>query len=88
VYETYPDARGAVSVAETIYSYITTDFKTDNQYVNFLEELKAKSKFAKDITITPDSRIITLSTCTNNWRDTRFAVHGVLVEIIRDNSAE
>jgi len=78
VYETYADSRGYN------FSYITTDFRSEYEYVEFLQELKAKSKFQKDVRLTSKSKIITLSTCTNNWRDTRFAVHGVLVEVIRD----
>ena len=77
VYETYADSRGFQ------YSYIMTDFESERQYLEFLEELKDRSKFPKDVKFTSGSRIVTLSTCTNNWRNTRFAVHGVLVNIIR-----
>lgn len=78
VYETYPDSRGFN------FSYIKTDFASEEEYVAFLEELKSKSAFEKDVKLTADSRIVTLSTCTNNLRrDTRFAVHGVLTEILR-----
>ena len=74
IYETYADSRGYN------YSFIQTDFSSESEYLAFLGELKSKSKFEKDVKLTSDSKIVTLATCTNNWRDTRFAVHGVLVD--------
>lgn len=52
------------------------------KYLNFLEDMKSRSIFQKNIEFTEESRIITLSTCVNDiTRDMRFAVQGVLFDV-------
>jgi sortase B len=59
-------------------------FQNGKEYVEWLYEMKSLSIFPNDrVEFTPDSRIITLSTCTNAFDNPRFAVHGVLVEVLR-----
>ena len=66
------------------YRYRDTWFPDDETFVAFLYHMKSLSRFEKEgIVFTPESRIITLSTCTNTWRNPRLAVHGVLIERLR-----
>ena len=77
VYETHSDSRGSK------FNYLSTGFNSEEEYVEFLNELKAKSAFQKSVELTSESRIVTLSTCTNNIRNTRYATHGVLVGVVK-----
>ena len=64
-------------------SYITTYFANDEDYVAFLNKQKKDSAVkVADITLTAESKIITLSTCTNAHNDNeRFSLQAVLVDI-------
>ena len=75
----------SVHVANPMFYYRETWFESGERYVEWLYEMKERSKFQKDIIFTPQSRIITLSTCTN-WMargNPRLAVHGVLIDVLR-----
>lgn len=58
------------------------NFSLEQNRTSYLEEIFAvrdmNSQIAKDMTVTSDDRIITLSTCMNN-KEKRFIVSGVLV---------
>lgn len=64
-------------------SYITTYFANDEDYVTFLNKQKKDSAVkVDDITLTAESKIITLSTCTNAHNDNeRYSLQAVLVDI-------
>ena len=67
-----------------LYYYREVAFESEARYVEWLYEMKSLSRHDKEhIMFTPASRIITLSTCTNTWRNPRFAVHGVLIDVLR-----
>ena len=62
--------------------YIRTQFEEDDEYVEFLLEMKERSIFQKNVVLNADSKIITLSTCVNDIRlDRRFVVRGVLIDV-------
>lgn len=46
--------------------YITTSFKDDKQYIDFLTKIKSRSKYDFGIDVTSNDNIITLSTCADN----------------------
>ena len=46
--------------------YLTTYFSSDDEYMEFLNTLKSRSKFDFGVDLTSDDRIITLSTCTDD----------------------
>lgn len=68
---------------KSTYNYIQTSFGSDADFINFVERCKNKSIFKKDIEITADSRILTLSTCTVRHDGMRWAFHGILIGISR-----
>ena len=53
--------------------YITTNFSSDNEYINFLSTIKKRSNKYYDVNLDENDQILTLSTCANN--DKRIVVH-------------
>jgi sortase B len=56
------------------FNYINSDF-TDEEFQNFIDEIKARSAHYSDVKVTTEDKILTLSTCTNASEDTRFVIH-------------
>lgn len=57
--------------------YLKTEFDTDEDYLKFTNMLAKRSIHNFKVKITPDSKIITLSTCNNHKK--RTVVHAVLI---------
>lgn len=76
------------SVYETRYdyNYFKTNFKDNDEFIEFAEEVRDNSsmKSKSDMTFTGDDRILTLSTCTNGAYYARYALHAKLVKVIVD----
>lgn len=71
IYETY-----------STYSYCQMNFISDNSFVNWCNEMKENSLYPRNITdFTSESRIITLSTCTNGYFSRRYSLQGKLVRV-------
>ena len=62
------------------YNYIIPKFNTNDEYNIFLDAIKDKSLFKTDIDVSSNDRIITLSTCSYESKNTRTVVHGKLIE--------
>lgn len=60
--------------------YITTDFPTTNQYDAFLAEMKKRSVFNFSADVNNNDKILTLSTCQDNY-DNRVVMHAKLIKI-------
>jgi sortase B len=75
----------SVYTVDPFFYYREVTFHSEEWYVEWLYEMKSLSwPFQKeDIVFTPESRIMTLSTCTNHWGNPRFAVHAVLIDVLR-----
>lgn len=62
--------------------YITTYFKNDSTFAEFARTIKGKSIHNNDaFNIDSNSKILTLSTCSNRTYEGRLAVHAVLTDI-------
>ncbi len=74
------------SIHETEYDsgYIKTAFATVEEFVDFANELRELSDIDSDAVFTAESRMLTLSTCTNGIYSRRYALHAYLVERITD----
>ena len=71
----------AVYETNQYYPYIRTNFSDDETFLAFAEEMRNNSVYLReDILFTPESQILTLSTCTNRSEEGRLAVQAVLVE--------
>jgi len=59
--------------------YITTDFSSNEEFINFVKNIKARSYFKFDTDISDTESILTLSTCTNAGVD-RVVIHARKIE--------
>ena len=57
------------------FLYNTTEFTDKDEFLSFANLLKEKSLHPRNVEFTEDSRILTLSTCTNRNADSRYVVH-------------
>jgi len=55
-------------------NFIRTKFKSDDDFVDYFAEFKSYSKFQNDVTVGPNDQVLTLSTCTYEYDDSRFIV--------------
>ncbi|MGI5936789.1 MAG: class B sortase [Oscillospiraceae bacterium] len=63
-------------------SAFTFEFEELDSYARHLEDIKAMSLFESDVEVTPEDRILTLSTCSDNYSYMlRFVLIGRLVPI-------
>ena len=59
----------------------TYDFEDEGDYAAFLDSLsEQEGNSREEVTVTTDSRLITLSTCVSNDSDSRLLILGVLAE--------
>ena len=63
------------------YKYIETGFPTGEDFMAWAEEMRSNSKFVREgISFDTNSRVITLSTCTNALWSDRYCVQALLVD--------
>lgn len=60
--------------------YITTDFESDNEFLEFAETMVSRSIYNFNVPISEDDRFLTLSTCYND-NGVRLVVQAKLVKI-------
>ena len=56
----------------------TIDFASDEDYETYLQTCRESSNYQVDVELNAQSKVVTLSTCTNVRDDERFIVQGVL----------
>lgn len=56
---------------------------TEENYALWLEEIQAKSRFTPLETPTVEDRVVTLSTCTYEFKNAKFVLHGYIVEELK-----
>ena len=69
----------AVSVVEDTSRSYTRFYNNDEEYLDYLNYLKSIAGYDTGVELTADSKIISLSTCTNVSETQRLLVHGVKV---------
>jgi len=57
------------------FLYNATEFIDADEFLSFANLLKEKSLHPRNVEFTEDSRILTLSTCTNRNADSRYVIH-------------
>ena len=70
---------GFVTAADSdAYAY---HFDEDEQFMHYVESMKSQSVFQSTVTVEPEDKLVTLSTCTYEFDNARFVAIGKLVEI-------
>ena len=69
----------AGTVKDTAENYNLT-YLNDEEFSSYLQICKESSNYQVDVEVNGQSRIVSLSTCTNVNDDERFLLQGVLVE--------
>lgn len=64
-------------------SFFRVDFGSNEEFSDFLTDIRSKSIFRSTTVPKSTDKIVTLITCTNTLVDKRFVVHGVLSEIVK-----
>ncbi len=75
VYQVF--SAGVVGAAADNY---LINYRTDEDFLNYLELCRNSSNYQVDVELNAGSRIVSLSTCTNVNDNERFLVQGVLIE--------
>lgn len=61
--------------------YVETGFPTEQAFIDFAYDMKSRSMYQRDgVEFDENSRIITLSTCTNGLQTDRYCVQALLVD--------
>lgn len=61
--------------------YVRRSWKTEDAYASFLQKITEKSLVQTDVSVTGQDSIITLSTCTYEFTNARFAVHCKVTQV-------
>lgn len=62
-------------------TYSTLFFNTREEHARFIDEITSLSDIKTDITVEPYDKIVTLATCTYEYDNARYIVHGKLVPV-------
>lgn len=63
------------------FNYNTVKFGQGYTFTDFIEDIKAKSIYKTDIEISENDKIITLSTCSYEFKGAKTTIHAKLIEI-------
>ena len=66
-------------VKESSESY-KREFQSEEEFLSYIDLIKADSNYATDAQVTASSSIVSLSTCTIDSNEDRFLLHGVKIE--------
>jgi len=82
LYESYEAEIFAVYPTMIDFNYIQTDFSSEGEFENLIQEIQNKSTYETDVDINADDQILTLSTCeyTLDPEDSRLVVHAKLTK--------
>ena len=69
----------SVCIVEDVSKSYRNWFEDDAQFMDYLRFIKSISLYNVDVELTEDSKIVSLSTCTNVTEKQRLLVHGVKV---------
>ena len=69
----------AVGIVEDTDKSYNKFFADDEEYEEYLKHIKRVSRYDTEVEVTKDSRIVSLSTCTNVTETQRLLVHGVKI---------
>ena len=59
-------------------TFMSLGFSDEQAYLAWLEEVGEKSAFSSKVSPRAEDRVVTLSTCSYEFENARFVLHGVL----------
>ncbi len=65
-----------------LFNYTVTEFSSDDRFLSFIEEIQKRSIFNTGVTVLPDDKLLTLSTCSYEFSDARLVV---VARLCREN---
>lgn len=68
-------------VIESVSEVYTPEFDDAQTFGAFLQQVRAKSSFTSDVTVTETDHIVTLSTCSYAFNNARYVVLGKVTEL-------
>ncbi len=71
----------SVYYTEPSYNYIFLNFKSKDEHNRYIDNVVKKSIYKSNVNVDCNDRIITLSTCSYELKDTRTVVHAKLTSI-------
>lgn len=69
----------AVCIVEDTSRSYTRYYNSDEEYLDYLKYLKSIARYDTGVEVTAESKIVSLSTCTNVSETQRLLVHGVKI---------
>jgi len=85
LYKKYKGEIFSVYVTDTKFNYLITNFASPEEYGAYLDTIRNKSLFKNNVTVTTKDRILTLSTCSYEFKDARLVIHAKLIEDTNEN---
>jgi sortase B len=79
-YQEYKWQVFAVYVTNIKDNYLITNFASDDDFMKYINTAKKKSLINFNVDVKPGDKILTLSTCTYDFKNARFVVHAKLME--------
>lgn len=67
----------SIHVPNSKFNYLTTNFSEDD-FQSFINEIQKRSMFETNTNVTTEDKILTLSTCSYEFKNARTVVHAVL----------
>jgi len=68
-------------VANASQETLPLEFRDEADFENYVRELRQRSVFQSEVKVTADDRLVSLCTCTYDFKNARFILVGKLVEI-------
>lgn len=69
------------------YEFVEFNFDSDEAFMNYVQDLRARSEFTSDVEVQPGDRLISLCTCAYNRLNARFMLVGKLVPIYAEKNS-
>jgi len=68
----------AAHLAHSVRDHPPLEFKSDDDFLDYIEKIKNKSVFNSNVEVTAEDRIVSLVTCTYDFNDARLIVVGII----------
>ena len=69
----------SIYIIDPVSDYLYTRFQNDEKYLEFLNMIKDRSIYNFNVGLSPDDKVLTLSTCSNHGTK-RLVVHAKLIK--------